>query len=223
MNEENTTASTVLIVGAGRGIGLAVARRFSRSGAAVGLIARSPQRLAELSSTLESEGIMSAWAVADATDAAQVRAAIRDIVEQLGPVDVACFSPLPAIDLIKPVLETEPQDLVASFTLNVGGAAAVVSEVAPGMIERAHGSLLFTTGSGALHPSSERAASAVTTAAETLYVRLVRDALTPKGVRVIQLAIVGAVGPGKAHEPADVADALWSADASNSDALTVLR
>ena len=107
--------------------------------------------------------------------------------------------------------------------LSTGGAAAVVGAVAPAMAERGGGTLLFTTGSGALRPSPERAASAVTTAAESTYVALLHEALAPHGVHAGQVAIVGAVGPGLKHEPDTVAEALWAHHVSRDAGLTVLE
>ena len=214
---------SIIIVGAGSGVGLAVARRFSRDGAAVGLISRSRQHLADLSATLKSEGVPSDWAAADAGHPEQLQSAIRELNGRIGPADVLCFSPLPAVELIRPVLETGPEDLMASLALSVGGAAAAVAELVPAMIANGTGSLLFTTGSGALHPHPDRAASAVGTTAETAYIALLHDALKPAGVRVAQLAVVGPIGSGAAHEPADVADALWAASRNAAGPLTVLE
>lgn len=218
------TPGSIIIVGAGSGVGLAVARRFSRDGARVGLISRSAQHLAELSSTLRSEGVSSEWMAADAQQPDELRTAVRELVSRLGPADVLCYSPLPAVGLIRPVLDTGPGDLMSSLSLSVGGAAAAVAELVPGMIARGTGSLLFTTGSGALRPHPDRAASAVGTTAETAYVALLHEALKPAGIRVAQLAVVGPIGSGAAHEPADVADALWAAARRDSSGpLTVLE
>lgn len=213
----------MLIVGAGPGLELAIARRFGRTGGAVGLISRSAARLTELTHTLDSEGIQAAWASADATNPMQLRAAIQTIGDRIGPIETLCFSPLPAIELIKPVLETQAEELTESLALNVGGAAAAVAEVLPAMLDSGRGSLLFTTGSGALHPSASRAASAVTTAAETVYVSLLHEALAPSGIVVAQLVVVGAIGPGQVHEPAQVADALWALNRPHTESLSVLR
>lgn len=197
---------TVLVVGAGPGIGLSVARRFAREGYRVGLIARDPDRLAKLAATLEESGASVDSESADASVPEELRAAIHRIEDRLGPVDVVCFSPLSSVALIKPVLETTAADLTTSLALNVGGAAAVVGAVVPSMVERRRGTLLFTTGSGALRPSPERAASAVTTAAETAYVGILHEALAPHGVHAAQVAIV-----------------LWDQHVSRDRALTVLE
>ena len=222
MSESPESTYSTIIVGAGSGVGLAVARRFSRTGAGIGLIARSSEHLAALESALRAEGVTVASAAADATNPDQLSSALRGLVHRLGPVSVLCYSPLPAVDLIKPVLQTGAQDFMAALALSVGGAVTAVAEVVPGMVKRRHGSILFTTGSGAVHPTAGRAASAVATTAETAYINLLHDELTPAGVRVAQLVIVGAIGDGGAHEPSRVADALWKVHESSGKPMEVL-
>ena len=214
---------TLFVVGAGPGIGLAVARRFAREGFRVGLVARNATRLETLADTLRDEGTKVETSAADASDPGELRTALEGLAAAMGSPDVVCFSPLPSIGLIKPVLDTTADDLATSLALNVGGAAATVGAVVPGMLDRGAGTLLFTTGSGALRPSSDRAASAVTTAAESMYVRLLHDALAPRGIHVSQAVIVGAVGPGERHEPATIAEVLWTQHVHRDRALTVIE
>lgn len=214
---------TMVVVGAGPGIGLAAARRFAREGYRIGLIARDPAKLDDLAGQVGDENTVVATEAADASVPAALQAALERLGRRLGPPDVVCFSPLPAVALIKPVLETSADYLAASLALNIGGAATVVGSVVPGMLERGHGTLLFTTGSGALQPSPQRAASAVTTAAETTYVQLLHDELAPHGIHAGQVIIVGPVGEGRQHEPAAVADELWNQHVTRDRTPTVLR
>ncbi len=216
-----------MILGAGPGIGAAVADRFARAGYAVGLVARNADRLEQQAAGLSTTtGARVAPATADATDPPQVRRAVAHLAAELGTPTVLCFSPIPDIGLIKPVLETRPEELMASLQLNVGGAAAAVESVLPGMLERGRGTLLFTTGSAALHPDPARAASAVTTTAATAYLSLLRQALDGTGVRVGHTVIVGPIDRERpdAHHPDDVAADLWSHHDGTASAFpTVLR
>lgn len=211
---QSNARPTAVVVGAGPGIGLSTARRFAAQGYDVGLVARNESRLAELAARIsDGEQVESTveQVAADASDAADLRRALDEIVDRLGPVDVLVFCPLPAINLIKPVLDTSGEDLVAALALSLGGAVTAVSEVVQGMIERRRGSLLFTTGSGATHPSAERAASTIATTAASVYFRLLHEALVGSGVNVAHLTIRGGVGPGLQHEPDAVAELLWEA------------
>jgi NADP-dependent 3-hydroxy acid dehydrogenase YdfG len=213
---------SVIVVGAGPGIGLATARRFAREGHPVGLIARTESRLARHADELKAEGAQVAWAAADAQDPAALREAVRDLAARLGAADVLAYVPLPDVATIKPVAETTGEDVARALALGVTGAVAATEAVLPAMLERGRGTLLYTTGSAAVRPSPDRATSALANAAETTYVRLLHEALTPRGLRVAQLTIVGAVGPGLKHEPATVADRLWDLHSAPGEALTVL-
>ncbi|MCL3820055.1 SDR family NAD(P)-dependent oxidoreductase [Aeromicrobium wangtongii] len=214
MSEDDLTATgPIVIVGAGPGIGASVARRFGRAGHAVGLVARNGDRLEQMAAGLRADvGVDVTTAVADATQPDQVRAAVRAVSERIGEPRVLCFSPIPDIDLIRPVLRTTPEELMASLQLTVGGAAAAVESVLPGMQAQGAGSLLFTTGSAALAPHPDRAASAVTTTAATVYVALLREALSDTPIRVGHTVIVGPIGRGEsgAHDPDEIAADLWA-------------
>lgn len=214
---------SIVIVGAGPNLGLAVARRFGRGGLSVGLVARDRSRVDALTGELEADGIRAAAATADARRPDELRGALRELAARLGPTEVLCFSPLPDLGLIKPVLETTPEDLSASLELSVVGAAAAVGEVLPAMRERGRGTLLFTTGSGALSPNSDRAASGVTTSAQTVYVRMLHEALAPEAIHVAHTVVVGPLGPGERHEPAAVAEQLWRRYVDRDEAMAVLR
>ncbi len=213
----------LIVVGAGPGVGAALAHRFGREGFRVGLVARNGTRLAATALALEGEGVSVASATADARDAEGLGAALRNLAERLGPADVMCFCPLPDVGLIRPVLETTSQDLVASLELVVGGAAAAIREVLPDMRRRGGGTVLFTTGSAALSPSHDRAASGVATTAATVYYRMLHDVLAPEGIHVAHTVIAGAVGPGKQHEPAVVAEHLWRRHVARDQATSVIR
>lgn len=222
-----TQTGTIVILGAGPGIGSSVADRFARAGYAVGLVARNAGRLEHQAAEIAGRtGARVATATADATEPDQVRRAVATIAAELGQPSVLCFSPIPDVGLIKPVLDTRPEELMASLQLNVGGAAAAVESVLPDMLERGRGSLLFTTGSAALRPDPSRAASAVTTTAATAYVSLLRGALGDTGIRVGHTVIVGPIDRDRpdAHHPDDVAADLWSHHEGQASAFpTVLR
>jgi short-subunit dehydrogenase len=203
---------TVVIVGAGPGVGASVAARAAADGYSVGLVARNGDRLARMATDLEERtGAPVAVATADATVPEAVQAALTSVTDELGEASVLCFSPIPDVGLIKPVTETRPQEFMASLQLNIAGAAAAVETVLPAMVARGAGSLLFTTGSAALRPDPARAASVVTTTATTAYISLLRQALDGSGVRVGHTVVVGPIDRDRddAHDPDDIAADLW--------------
>jgi NADP-dependent 3-hydroxy acid dehydrogenase YdfG len=81
-----------LIVGAGPGISLAVARCFGAEGFKLGLIARQTDKLEDVSHTLRAEGFDSCTATADAGDEDFLRNAIRSIHDKAGETQVLIYN-----------------------------------------------------------------------------------------------------------------------------------
>ena len=81
-------APVVIVTGASAGVGRAIALRFARAGARVGLIARDEHTLSELARQLESEGAEAAFAAVDVANAAAVFAAAEDLERKLGGLDI---------------------------------------------------------------------------------------------------------------------------------------
>ena len=80
--------NTVLITGASRGIGAAVARRFAREGWRVGVNYRTSRGRAEaLAAEIAAAGGQTALLPGDVSDPAQAAALVRAAEEQLGPLD----------------------------------------------------------------------------------------------------------------------------------------
>jgi NADP-dependent 3-hydroxy acid dehydrogenase YdfG len=208
---------SIVIVGAGPNLGAAVARRFGREGMSIGLIARDAAKLEELANVLAEEGITAEFATADIRDADALGAAIETLAERLGPVEVLEYSPLPAKEFMKPILETSVEDIRGPLEFSVLGAVAAARAVLGPMIEAGSGSILFTTGGAAVKPYPLRAGVGVSFAGEVAYARMLNEELADQGVFVGHTAITGRIAPGEEHEPDDVAEALWRRHTERGD------
>jgi short-subunit dehydrogenase len=217
-----TSMGSAIVVGAGPGVGAAVPRRFGREGHPVGLVARDGGRLEAMVASLRAEGITAAFATADARRPGELRVALDALTTELGPAEVLCYSPLPALDTIKPVTATSAEDFGAALELGVVGCAAAVGAVLEPMLEAGRGSLLFTTGSAAIRPSAQRATSGVVNAAQATYFGMLHDVLAADGVHAQHVVIVGPIGTG-GHAPDDIADTLWRGHVERSEARTVIE
>lgn len=208
---------SVVIVGAGPNLGAAVARRFGREGMSVGLVARNEEKLTAQKEELEADGVTAATAAADIRDADALTAAIRSLASELGPVEVLSYSPLPAKEFMKPILETTVEDVRGPLEFSALGAVAAATAVLDDMLERGSGTILFTTGGAAIVPNPERAGVGISFAAEVAYARMLHDELAERGIHVAHTAIAGRIAPGEDHEPADIAEALWRHHAERGD------
>jgi NADP-dependent 3-hydroxy acid dehydrogenase YdfG len=201
--------NSIIIVGAGPNLGAAVARRFGREGLAVGLVSRNEEKLATLAAGLQADGITAAYAAADIRDSDALSAAIGSLMQRLGPIEVLEYSPLPAREFMKPILETSVDDVRGPLEFSVLGAVAAVTTVVQPMLERGSGSILFTTGGAAINPYPLRAGVGISFAAEVAYARMLHDELLDHGIHVGHTAIAGRIAPGGDHEPDEIADVLW--------------
>jgi NADP-dependent 3-hydroxy acid dehydrogenase YdfG len=201
---------SLVIVGAGPNLGLAVARRFGREGFRVGLISRRESKLVELVAQLELDGVIAASAAADIRDSDALAGAIHRLAAELGPVEVLEYSPLPAPEFMKPVLETTVADVRGPLEFSVLGAVAAAQAVIGPMREAGRGTILFTTGGAAVNPYPARAGVGISFAGEVAYARMLHDALGEQGIHVAHTAIAGRIAPGTDNEPDDVAEVLWT-------------
>ncbi len=200
---------SIVIVGAGPNLGAAIARRFGREGVAVGLVARNLEKLEALTRELAEQGIRADFAAADIRDAHGLSWAIRALAERLGPVEVLEYSPLPAPEFMKPILETTVEDVRGPLEFSVLGAVAAATAVIGPMLERGSGTILFTTGGAAINPYPLRAGVGISFAGEVAYARMLHDEVADRGVHVAHTAIAGRIAPGADHEPDAIADVLW--------------
>jgi NADP-dependent 3-hydroxy acid dehydrogenase YdfG len=201
---------SIVIVGAGPNLGLAIARRFGREGFAVGLVSRTQAKLDDLVLQLQDDGVTAAAAAADIRDSDRLAAAIGTLADTLGPVEVLEYSPLPAPEFMKPILETTVDDVRGPLEFSVLGAVAATRAVIGPMREAGSGTILFTTGGAAINPYPLRAGVGISFAGEVAYARMLHDELADSGIHVAHTAIGGRIAPGMDHEPDDVADLLWS-------------
>ncbi|MEV0223242.1 SDR family NAD(P)-dependent oxidoreductase [Streptomyces sp. NPDC050704] len=203
--------TTIAIIGAGPGLGAAVARRFGREGFDVALVSRSPERAGALAADLGGEGITARGFAADVRDPEALAAALDAATATLGPVEVLQYSPVPQRDFMRPVLETTAADLTGPIEFSVYGPVAAVRQVLPGMRELGRGTVLFVNGGTAVVPHPDRAGTSIAFAAESAYGQLLHDTLTGEGIHVAQLVIPGAITPGHPRkDPATLADTLWT-------------
>jgi NAD(P)-dependent dehydrogenase (short-subunit alcohol dehydrogenase family) len=88
--KEGMEGKVVIVTGASRGIGAAVARGFGRTGAAVVLAARDGEALENLADEIGKAGGRAIAVPTDVSDATQVEAMVDRTLVEFGRLDVAC-------------------------------------------------------------------------------------------------------------------------------------
>ncbi|MBT2502099.1 SDR family NAD(P)-dependent oxidoreductase [Curtobacterium sp. ISL-83] len=210
--------TTIAIVGAGKGLGFEVAARFGREGFSIALIARNQARLDELAAALREHGYDAAGFAANVRDQDSLRHALELATEQLGPIEVLQYSPLPAKEYMRPVLETTAEDLVGPVEFSIYGSVTAVRQVLPGMRAIGHGTILFVNGASAVRPGARVTGTSVAFAGETAYAQLLHDAVRDEDVHVAQLIIPFGIDDGQPeHSGAAIAEQLWAIHSERGD------
>ncbi|MFB6524148.1 SDR family NAD(P)-dependent oxidoreductase [Streptomyces sp. NPDC056401] len=114
------TGKSVLVTGAGSGIGRAVALAFAAEGAAVAVAGRTAGPLDATVELIEKEGGRAVALTADVTRAEDVRAMVRRTVEHFGGLDVAVNN-AGVLRGVGPVADLPEEDWRSMLDINVTG------------------------------------------------------------------------------------------------------
>jgi 2-hydroxycyclohexanecarboxyl-CoA dehydrogenase len=127
----------VLVTGAARGIGAAIARAASAAGAAVALgdIAEATAR-----QTAKALGPRALGLHLDVTDARSVDQAIEEAEAALGPLDVLVNNA--GVDVIGPFMDSDEATWERLWAVNLKGTLLTTRAVLDGMIERKRGRIV---------------------------------------------------------------------------------
>jgi NADP-dependent 3-hydroxy acid dehydrogenase YdfG len=226
-----------VILGAGPGLGLSMARRFGREGYTPVLVSRSAARHESYLASLAEDGIDAEAFAADVRDQAQARSALDAITGRHGRIEFLYYGPatVDPASLPKPITETDRAAVHEAMSW-VYPAIEVTGQVLPAMLQRGSGGLLFTGGLSAIHPMPALGALAVASAAVRNYALTLHAGLAGTGVYAGTLTIGGLIERGDIYRfvtsrreqfadagiaslnPDEIADAAWDLYAGGDQA-----
>lgn len=195
--------STAIVIGAGQGIGLSVARRIAREGMPVGVIARAGPTVASAVAALSDHEVHGV--VADATDEAALRAALDEISGHLGAPELLVYNA--ALIRADTIGELSAQQHLQAWAVNVVGAITAAAHVAPGMAERGRGTIVIT--GGMPEPVPAYTSLSLGKAGVRTLVTLLHESYGAAGVHAASVTVMGEVAPGTAFDPDDIAEHYW--------------
>ena len=180
---------TILITGASRGIGKALAETLALSGAGVVLLAREGAKLEKVAARISSRGGRAIIVVGDVADPKVPATAVEEAQRILGDIDIL----VNAAGIQPPIGLFADNCLEAwerTIQVNLMGPVRAIHAVLPGMRARRRGKIINFSGGGATAPRPRFSAYAASKAALVRLTETLAVELEPYKIQV------NAVAPG---------------------------
>src|SRR5438094_4788263 len=187
------TGKTAAVIGAGSGIGEAVALACARQGAFVACLDINADAARGVASRAHADGGKAEAGPLDIRDSAAVEASFADVQKRGGTLDVVICTP--AINVRKPILKYTDEEFARVLDLNMRGNFNVLRAAGRIMTAQKTGSIILFSSIRAQAVEPGQAVYAATKAAIVQMVRTAAAEFGPSGVRV------NAIGPGVIDTP----------------------
>jgi len=182
-----------------------VARRFAKEGLSLALIARNIATVQAVAETLDSYGVPTLCLRADSAAETSLRAALDSAIAQLGVPEVVVYNA--AIIQGDSPGQLSVQRHLEAWAVNVVGAMTAATHLLPTMARRGRGSFLVT--GGMPEPDPDYTSLSLGKAGVRTLVSLLAKKYEPSGIHVATVTVAGAVAPGTAFDPNDIAEHYW--------------
>ena len=221
--------SAIALVAAGQRLGLSLGKIFGGHGFEVALIARSTERLGELTEKLAADGVTAAGFAADVTDRPALTAALDSAARRFGGIDVLHYSS-PGAGTTQTLRSTGALDVTVDglqpqIDSICYGAITATRAVLPAMLAAGTGTLLYTTGASSVTPAPVFVSAGMAGAALRKWALTLNAVLAGRGVYAGHVAIgtwiagtPGAPEGTPLTEPDDIARLYWDLHAGREPA-----
>jgi NAD(P)-dependent dehydrogenase (short-subunit alcohol dehydrogenase family) len=209
---EPVDSKHLLLIGAGPGIGAGVVRRFGREGFRSTLISRGDT---DVASELRSGGLKIDAIAADIEDLDAYRKTLQRIFSAPGAPGVVVYNA--ALPDPGQILETTVERLRTAYDVDVIGAVVAAQVAVPVLRAAGGGTLLVTSGGFADNPVPALASLSMGKAALRSSQTLVAAGVAEDGIHAATVTIAGAVKPGTAFDPDNIAELFWTAHTDSKD------
>ena len=192
---DSSSLPVAAVLGVGPGLGAALARRFAEK-YAVAINARRASYLSSLAADIRASGGQVLEVPADIGDQAQVENVFKTIRERLGPPEVLLYNA--GSGSWGTITDVTPEQYETTWRVNAYGAFLSAKEVAPDMIAKGRGSMLFTGATAGVKAGARSVAfGPAKFALRGLVQSMARD-LGPKGIHVAWINVDGVIDiPGR--------------------------
>jgi len=223
----NNQGGSALVVGAGPGLGFALARRFAAGGMSVAMVSRNKERLDQLQA--QGGPRLRAYA-ADATDTAAVHRLFETVSAELGDPSLVVYNA--SAMLRGSILELDVGSVERAWRVACLGGLLVGQQAAKRMVGKGSGTILFTGATGSLRGGANFAGFAIGKFGLRALAQSMARELQPRGVHVAHVIVDGVIaaernrdwraqhGENAALHPDAIAEAYWQLHLQHPSAWT---
>ncbi len=212
---------TIVVVGAGKGMGNHIAKKFAENDFRVVLMARNEENLAQYKTEFEAQRFEVYTKSADASNTDSLKAAFDWVKNQFGVVDVLAYNA--AILTAGTPTELTAKDLMEHYQVDVASALFCAREVIPAQLEQGVGTILFTGGGLALYPMAEYTCVSIDKAALRGLAFALNQELKDKGIFTGVITIMGNIAEGTHYDPGMIAEKYWDLYKERKDVEIVFK
>jgi NAD(P)-dependent dehydrogenase (short-subunit alcohol dehydrogenase family) len=188
MEDQTLQGTSVLITGASRGLGAALARRLGRAGARLALVARGAAELEAVAREIRAAGGEAHAVPGDLGDKRDAHRIAGAAAAGVGPIDVLVHNASTLGPLPMPVLlETDCEDLDQVLAVNLVGPFRLTKIVAGAMALRRRGLIVHVSSDAAVAAYPRWGAYGVSKAAQDHLGRVLAAELEGTGVHVVSV------------------------------------
>ena len=224
VDDAAATPGSVLIVGVGasRGVGAAIARRFAREGYPVAIAGRNADKLAATAAELRASGAAAIEVVGDAAKAEDARRFVA-AAQALAPLAVVVHNA--GSNMPGPFLKVTEERFESHWREHTLGGFQTAQAAIPVLLEQGGGTLIFTGASGSLRGKANFAPFAAAKAGLRALGQSLAREFGPRNIHVGHVVIDGGIagerllsfrpnlleerGPDGMLDPDAIAEAYW--------------
>ena len=182
-----------LVIGAGRGIGGAVGKKFAQNGFHACLVRRSDaEQLKTLVDSIVTEGFDSTGFLLNAIETNKIEDLVEQIESEIGPIDVAVYN-LGAQIGNKSLIETSYKTFERGWRLGTFGLFKLAQALLPKMVEREKGTIIVTSSTASVRGNEQQHSHAAAMGGRRMLCQTLNAEFGPKGIHIAHVIIDGAV------------------------------
>lgn len=198
---------TIVVVGAGMGLGNHVAKRFGREGFRVVLMARNILALKDYEQEFTADGVETYTFAVDAAQPETLTEAFEKVKQQWGMPDVLLYNV--GITVPDEPGQMDSCELLRRYQVDVASAYHCIGQVANGTFGQKHGTIILTGGGLALYPSASYLPLSLDKAALRAMAYALHEELKSQGIFVGTVTVCGAIGGDGFFAPSRIAESYW--------------